>query len=244
MLLTLFAMLWLPLGQYVYLVENWMKIGTYAAPFLVFGTVAFRDSVRSPQLLMDFRAFSVGLFVAYIAHQYEEHWIDLFGNHYAFLENVNQMFAHTTSCAGITNCPLTPEAIFVINTSLVWLVGFIAIWRAPEHLFPALAMSAIVIVNAFTHIVAGVVRWAYNPGLLTSVLIFIPVSITFFFQVLQYNRGYKRQIIGSLIWAILAHVVMVGGLLLANLFRLIPESLYFTALVVWSCLPLFMFREE
>lgn len=34
-MLLLFLMLWAPLKQYEFFVENWMKVGAYAAPILV-----------------------------------------------------------------------------------------------------------------------------------------------------------------------------------------------------------------
>lgn len=46
----------------------------------------------------------------------------------------------------------------------------IAIWRAPSHLFPALAMAGIVLVNAVSHIGAAVFRLEYNPGLWTALV--------------------------------------------------------------------------
>jgi hypothetical protein len=241
-IVTLFGMLWLPFGQYEFLIENWMKIGTYAAPFLLFGVLAMRDQHDPRPLYDDFKVLSVGMLVVYILHQYEEHWIDLFGNHYAFLGHVNDLFTRFSGCEARSPCPLTPAAVFVINTSLVWLVGVLAIWRAPSHLFPALAMAGIVVVNAVTHIVAAILRQEYNPGLLTSLVLFIPLGLFFYTKVVQVDVCYKKQAVTSVIWAVLAHVLMVGGMLLANLLRLIPESVYFLVLIVWSCVPLLLFR--
>ena len=36
----LFAMLWAPLGQTDFLVEHWMKVGTFAIPFFLLGALA------------------------------------------------------------------------------------------------------------------------------------------------------------------------------------------------------------
>jgi Protein of unknown function with HXXEE motif len=241
-IVTLFGMLWLPFGQYEFLIEHWMKIGTYATPFLLFGMLATRDQHETRPLHADFKVLAVGLLVAYILHQYEEHWIDLFGNHYAFLGHINQLFASFGGCEARSPCPLTPAAIFVINTSLVWLVGVLAIWRAPSHLFPALAMAGVVLVNAVSHIGAAVLQQEYNPGLLTALVLFIPAGLFFYTKVVEVDAGYKKQVAASVIWAMLAHVLMVGGMLLANLFNLIPESAYFLVLIVWSCVPLLLFR--
>lgn len=73
-LVALFGMLWFPVGQYEFLMCHWMKIGTYAVPFLLFGVLTIREQCEARPLLADFKVLSVGLLVAYILHQDEEHW--------------------------------------------------------------------------------------------------------------------------------------------------------------------------
>ncbi|MEO0804157.1 MAG: HXXEE domain-containing protein [Cyanobacteria bacterium J06642_2] len=169
------------------------------------------------------------------------YWIDLLGNQYAFYGYLNAVLLALLGSPDSSVVPASQAAIFVINTSLVWLVGVIAIWRSPTYLFPALAMNGIVLVNAISHILSGVVNQSYNPGLLTAVLIFIPLAIAFYRKVLLINPMAKTQVIASLIWAVLAHVILISGLLAANWFRLIPESAYFAILVAWSVVPAFLF---
>lgn len=235
---TLFLMLWLPLGQHEFLIPHWVKIGTFAAPFLLLGYTATTSTRPS---LSDPLAASLLLLAAYIAHQFEEHWIDMLGNEYAFHAYVNALVRGIIGTDDLSVAPLTPTGIFVINTSLVWLVGVAAIVRARTHWFPVFAMAAIALVNGATHIFGSIVTLAYNPGLLTSVLLFLPLAIVFYRRVLRENRALKLPVFASLIWAVLAHVLMVGGMLAANLLGVIPEGLYFVALVVWSLLPLVLF---
>ncbi|MEM9809069.1 MAG: HXXEE domain-containing protein, partial [Cyanobacteria bacterium P01_D01_bin.56] len=140
--------------------------------------------------------------------------------------------------------PLSPESIFVINTSLVWLVGVIAIWRSPKHLFPALALAGITLINAGSHIMAGIVKQSYNPGLLTAIVIFVPLAIAFYRSVLVATPTASLQVKVSLILAVLAHIIMVGGLLAANWFNLFPEYGYFAMLVAWSVVPAFLFNSS
>ncbi|MEM6844890.1 MAG: HXXEE domain-containing protein [Bacteroidota bacterium] len=242
-IVLLFVMLWLPLGQYDFLLDNWMKIGTYAVPFLLIGAFAFKEKSTSKQLLTDYRFISIVMLIAYIIHQYEEHWIDIFGNYYAFYDFNNNFILGALGNPESSIRPLTKESIFVINTSLVWLVGAMAIWRSPKHLFPTIAMASIIVVNGVVHLLAAIVNWAYNPGLLTSILIFVPLYFLFVRYVLSTSVAYKKEIIGGLVWAFLAHVIMVAGLLMANWFKLFPEMVYFILLVIWSLVPLMLFRN-
>ena len=182
------------------------------------------------------------LLVAYIMHQFEEHWIDLFSHQYAFYGDVNKLLLEVLGASDAAVGPLTPESIFVINTSLVWLIGAIAIWRSPEHIFPSLAMAGITLVNGISHIALGIAKQSYNPGLLTAVAIFLPLAIAFYRNVLIANPAAKVQVLASVAWAILAHIIMVVGLLAANWFELIPEVAYFALLIAWSVIPAFLFN--
>ena len=238
----LFFMLWAPLGQYNFLIENWMKIGIYAVPFIIFIFFSCRTE-QTDAIFSDTKLMSVVLLVAYIIHQFEEHWIDISGNQYAFYEYFNTLFLSILGASDSSVILLTREAIFVINTSLVWLVGVIAIWRSPKHLFPVLAMNGIVLVNAISHIFPGILKQSYNPGLLTAIVIFLPLAIAFYRKVLFTNSDAKLQVIASIVWAFLAHVILVSGLLSANWFELIPEFVYFVVLVVWSVIPAFLFNN-
>lgn len=233
-------LLWFPLGQYDFLIENWMRVGTYAAPFLLVAFFSSRTE-KTDSFLADTKLMSVVLLLAYLIHQFEEHWIDLLGERYAFYKFLNESLLSALGAPDASVMPASPTAIFVINTSLVWLAGAIAIWRSPNHFFPTLALSGIVLVNAITHILSGIVQQAYNPGLLTAIALFVPLAIAFYREVLVANPTAKLQVVASFIWAVLAHVILIAGLLAANWFELIPESAYFAILVGWSVVPAFLF---
>ncbi|MEO1390925.1 MAG: HXXEE domain-containing protein [Cyanobacteria bacterium J06634_6] len=247
-ILMLFFMLWMPLGQYDFLTENWMKIGTYAAPFLIFIFFSV-SSKKTTSILTDTKLMSALFLVAYIIHQFEEHWIDLLGERYAFYHDVNQLILEVLNAQGSTIMPLSPEAIYVINTSLVWLVGILAIWRSPDHLFSSLAMAGITLINGMSHIVLGVAKQAYNPGLLSAIVVFLPLAIAFYRAILTERPNIKApniktQVIVSVVWSVLGHIIMIAGLLAANWFNLISETTYFAVLIIWSILPVFLFNSK
>ena len=239
-IVILFLALWLPLGQHNFLIEHWMKIGTYAVPFILLMFFASRTA-PTVSVFSDVKLMAVLFLVAYMTHQFEEHWIDLLGKQYAFYSDVNQLLLGVLNAPDQAMGPLTPEAIFIINTALVWLIGSVAIWRSPGHLFPTLAMAGITLVNGISHIGLGIAKQAYNPGLLTAIIIFLPLAIAFYRTVLTINPTIRVQVIASITWAILAHLIMVVGLLAANWFELIPETAYFALLIIWSVIPAVLF---
>ncbi len=101
----------------------------------------------------------------YMLHQYEEHAGD------RFRLWVNTMIGHGRDV-------LTPIATFWINSLLVWGLDLVALYLA---CFVDLSLGLIAIylpiVNACGHIVPAIVTRKYNPGLLTSVLLFLPVGV-------------------------------------------------------------------
>lgn len=228
----IFAFLWVPIGQTPFLVEHWMKLGTFVLPMLLFMMITFQE----PEIEKRFRAprfLALLLFSAYLTHQFEEHWIDLFGNEYAFQGSINSLVERVISSSPDQTGPLTAEAIFVINTSLVWMVAVIAIWQAPQRVFPTLALAAIVIINAFVHIAGGVFTLSYNPGLLTSILVFVPLAT------LTYLRIPARRValLLSIVWAILAHIIMGAGMMASTRWGLISPLTYYAVLIAWSVFP-------
>ncbi|MEM1106876.1 MAG: HXXEE domain-containing protein [Pseudomonadota bacterium] len=240
-LVVTFAALWVPLGQHEFLHAHWMKVGTFMAPFLVFVAVACRSDAPGT-LFRDLRFVSLVLLVAYIIHQFEEHWVDLTGEIYAFKPYVNGLIR---TAMGRPDSPveaLSDAGVFMINTSLVWLVASLAIWRGSRHAFPTLCMAAIVLFNAFSHIAAGALRLAYNPGLVTSIVIFVPLAMAVYAMVLQAGQARRGLVVASLVWSALAHVIMVGGMIASGWFGAVPEPVYFAVLVAWSILPCLLFR--
>jgi hypothetical protein len=102
----------------------------------------------------------------YMLHQYEEHAGDRFRLWF------NTLVGHGREA-------LTPIATFWINSLLVWGLDLAALYLA---CFVDLSLGLIAIylpiVNAFGHIVPAIVTRKYNPGLLTSMLLFLPVGVT------------------------------------------------------------------
>ena len=238
-LILAFSLLWIPVGQHTFLVPHWMKVGTFMAPFLLLVALATRSDPSTPGY-RDPQVLSVIMLCAYILHQFEEHWIDLTGAQYAFYGYVNSVIQTAVGAPNSLEF-LGPEAIFVINTSLVWMVGAFAIVFARERSFPFFCMAAIMVVNAISHIAAALASSAYNPGLATSVFVFLPIGLFAFYTRLAAGR---RKILASLIWAVLAHVVMIGGIIAVKMMNLFSEAVYFGLLVAMSVLPAVLFRAE
>ncbi len=242
-LVLAFATLWAPLGQQEFLVNHWMRVGAFLAPFLMMTAAATRAPGAGPALA-DMRYAAALMLGTSILHQFEEHWVDLTGAFYAFYDYVNDLVFEALGRGAGRVDALSIEAIFVINTALVWLVGALAIVSSPDHRFPALAMAAIMVVNGATHVAAAIATASYNPGLATSVVVFLPFGVLIFRAARRRWRAPRREIAASLVWAVLAHGVMIGGMLASRWAGLFSESVYFALLVIWSLTPLALYRRR
>ncbi|MEO1649399.1 MAG: HXXEE domain-containing protein [Pseudomonadota bacterium] len=235
-LIVAFLMLWLPLGQHQFLYDHWMKVGTFMAPFLLFLAFAWR-TIDTP-LDTDTKLLSALMLVFYIIHQFEEHWIDVFGNIYAFQGYLNTTLRSNLGSADPSINLITKADIFVINTSLVWLAACIAIFNAPKNLFPALCIVGIIFINALSHIVSSLRDLHYNPGLVTSVLIFLPFALWFYRAAVKRQVASRKHILLGLGWALIGHVILIAGLIMKNHLGYISPTGYYAALLIWSVVPL------
>lgn len=99
----------------------------------------------------------------YMVHEWEEHTGDRFRKY------INQNVAHCEA--------LSKPAAFWINAIGVWVVEIVAIYLACfVNLAFGLVAFYLPLVNALTHIRESVVRREYNPGLWTSLILFLPIS--------------------------------------------------------------------
>ena len=106
----------------------------------------------------------------YMLHQYEEHDAD------RFRVAVNEML-------GAERKGLDHNAVWVINVVFVWFLLtalFLLCQRAPAW---GLVAGYLMLITAAVHIIAAARTKTYNPGLITSILFFVPLSLWIFASV-------------------------------------------------------------
>lgn len=145
---------------------NWLVV-KWQWPYAALFTAGFL-AVLAP-LVFRYAGLPLGLVYLqlpiYMLHQYEEHAGD------RFRIWVNNMLGHGRDV-------LTPIATFWINSLLVWALDVVALYLA---CFVDLSLGLIAMylpmLNAVGHIMPAIIKRQYNPGLLTSILVFLPVGI-------------------------------------------------------------------
>lgn len=133
----------------------------------------------------------------YMLHQWEEH------DDARFQHAVNQMIGHGRDV-------LPSSAIFVINIG-VWVLNLISFALAAHAgigwgLIGAYAM----VVNALVHIVDGLARRKYNPGLVTSILLFLPVGFGGLWAISETGEAMMLQHVVGIVIAVAIHGAIVG----------------------------------
>lgn len=131
----------------------------------------------------------------YMLHQVEEHAGGRF-----------QRFANERVFGG--RDALTIAAILVINLPLVWGVNLLALYAA-YALGAAWGLVAayLMLVNALTHVATFVRFRAYNPGLVTAVLTFLPLGSATVWGV-GWRSGLAPHAVGAFL-SILIHAGIV-----------------------------------
>lgn len=137
----------------------------------------------------------------YMIHQVEEHTGDRF-----------RTFANTRVFGGCDALSVTD--VLVINLPLVWGINLAALYAAAAWGAGwGLVAPYTVIVNAIAHIGATARFRCYNPGLVTSVLLFLPLGIVTLFVVSgEPGVGLAHHLLG-LGLAILLHVGIIVAVL-------------------------------
>lgn len=144
----------------------------------------------------------------YIAHQFEEHGVDLKGVRYAFRGALCGFLGYQDA----VTCPIPLSFITAVNVGSVWGAFVLAAMFGRRRPVIALSAYGIPLINAFSHIGGALREQAYNPGLLTAVLLFLPASA----WVLRVGRragiGW-RGVVAIVLGGVLTHVVLMGSLL-------------------------------
>ena len=187
----------------------WPYMGLGAA--LLFALLLCTDALRSDLTVSRWRDLVwlawLGM-LAYLIHQFEEHGIDMQGATYAFrgemCRNMGQPDAQT--------CPIPFSFVNAVNITCVWVFGPVTALLGRRWPGFALAFFAIPFVNTLIHLIPVVTQGAYNAGLLTALVFFVPLSLWAFHVALSRYRLGWRAVIATIAAGIVFHAIMIGSL--------------------------------
>jgi hypothetical protein len=169
---------------------NWQKalpvLGLIGAALWI---ALFRDDPTSE------RALFAALLVIYMFHQIEEHlWPG------GFRQFTNATIFHS----GNDDWPVDIPGVALVNVGYVWLPIALAALYPDALRWLGLGWVGLTLVNGIIHIVTTIRLRAYNPGLVTGVVLFMPFTV--YVLALEAARG---MLSGAEIG-----LIAVGGILL------------------------------
>ncbi|MPZ32868.1 MAG: HXXEE domain-containing protein [Rhodospirillales bacterium] len=147
--------------------------------------------------------------LAYLVHQFEEHGVDANGAEYAFRDFLCGFFGFADPKA----CPLPPSVITAVNVAAVWLLGPAAALLGRRWPLIALSFFSVPSVNLVAHVASAVAEGAYNPGVFTAIVLFLPLSLWAFYVALAHYRLGWRAVIATVAAGIVLHGILMASLL-------------------------------
>ena len=127
----------------------------------------------------------------------------------------------TTTDANLKGVNLTPSQFLVINV-IAFLLFLLLIFLAQKFKFPdwlLVCLGTIMFINAISHTVSTVVRAEYNPGLITGLLIFMPLGVIALTG-LKARMSAQRYLMAMVVGIATHGVVTLLALRGSHLFRL------------------------
>ncbi len=145
----------------------------------------------------------------YLIHNAEEYGTDLLGRSNAFPNSMCSLLG----LAPFPACPIPTPFFLAVNLPLFWVGAPIAAFMSRRQPILGLSLYGIIFINALTHL-GSAMRSGYNPGVLTSLVIFLPIS----FWVARVCFGKQGLPYGALAFVVadgvLLHAILIGTTML------------------------------
>jgi len=186
----------------------WIGLGAGSLLFVLLTTNALRSD-RSVSRWRDIGWLTWAAVCAYLLHQFEEHGIDAQGKVYAF----RGVLCGEIGFADANSCPIPVAFITVVNVAAVWVAGPLSALMAARWPVIGLSFFAIPATNLFAHAVPAIASQGYNPGLVTALTLFLPLSLlAFAAAITRYHLG-VRAVLAALFAGTVVHALLMGSLL-------------------------------
>ena len=139
------------------------------------------------------------LFSAYLFHGFEVDGIDLLGREFYFQ-------THVLETRGIE---LSAGDIMRMNTVSIYLLFLCAIWGGERYPFAAMAAAGVMLANGSMHTLNSIMLLDYNPGLATSLLLFLPGAVWYLLRAFRVLKINPWVIGGGVAYGLIGHVALL-----------------------------------
>lgn len=155
--------------------QRWYQVGLGVAIVLLVSLPFWQDHLSSFRLLLTIS------FVTLLVHQVEEYQFPGY-----FPRMINSVLFNSQTP---DRYPLNANTAWIINVGLGWGLYILAIVFAEHAVWLAIATIVVSLGNVFAHGVLFNIKGKtlYNPGLLTALVLFLPVAIYFFVYLARHD---------------------------------------------------------
>lgn len=177
-----------------WLYNNWAKLSIFLAIII---TAVIYIFIRPYNFLLFLIWIQLPI---YLLHQFEEH------NWNGFKNYINRNVFKVTE----GDFPLNDKIIFWINIPVVWILIPIFSGLSSLNIMFGLWIPYFAVINSLTHVIVSVRNREYNPGLIVSLILGIPVGIytlIIFYTYIQVPVSFS---VISILFAILLHLIVFG----------------------------------
>jgi hypothetical protein len=150
--------------------------------------------------------------VVYLFHNVEEYGIAADGVENAFPDQLCGMLGLGT----YPGCVIPTEFFAYVNIALVWVIAPLCAILARRHVIFGFVFFSVVFVNVFVHVGGAIAARAYNPGLVTALVLFLPASIWAGVVFLERREPRLRvwRLVVIVALGVVAHGVLIGSIVL------------------------------
>jgi len=145
---------------------------------------------------------------AYMIHQTEEYGVDLYGQFFAFPNLLCMTFGQPPYPA----CNVPPLVFVAINISAIWIGGLVCALLSRRHPLFGLSLYGVYFVNALSHIGIFAATGNYNAGVLTALVILLPLSVWVGYAMANDSRVRKSGVVVLVGVGLGVHVVLLDSL--------------------------------
>jgi hypothetical protein len=150
----------------------------------------FRDTPTTEQALF------AALLIIYMIHQIEEHlWPGGF-----------RQFANARVFkSGNDDWPVSEGGVALVNVGYVWLPILLAALFPGPLRWVGLGWVGLTLINGISHIATSIRFKGYNPGLVTSIVLFLPFTIWMLTREVSAGMLTGWEVVGLLIAGVVLH---------------------------------------
>ncbi|RFS17972.1 HXXEE domain-containing protein [Emticicia sp. C21] len=183
-------------------------VGAVIMLMLLFGTRLLRSNQQISKW-KDITWLSWLGVTAYLIHNVEEYGIDLYGHTHAFPEQFCDTIA---SALGIGECKVPPAFYLAVNITLFWVIAPLGALLSRSYPLAGLAIYSIIFINGLIHVLPMLKGLGYEPGALTAMTIFLPLSVWVGYASFGKNKLTYSAMVFLIILGVLSHAVLIGSM--------------------------------